>query len=40
MTCEHELIVTDEYWMSEGSVEITMKCQKCREEFGGIIFLK
>ena len=36
--CEHELILTDENWITDGSVRITMECQKCKETFTGMCY--
>lgn len=38
--CEHELNCTDEHWMGESSVRVTMQCQKCNAKFEGVLFLK
>ena len=34
--CEHELILIDENWMSEG-VMATAECQKCKAKFRGVL---
>ena len=38
--CEHELIAIDEYWMGENCAQITLECQKCKKQFGGIVYEK
>lgn len=38
--CEHELILTDEHWMSENSVLVDLECQKCKTKFGGLLVRK
>ena len=35
--CEHELTCTDEHWMSDNIVFVTMKCDKCGAVFEGNI---
>ena len=38
-TCEHELNLIDENWMSE-SVFVTAECQKCKVKFSGLLVEK
>jgi hypothetical protein len=37
MNCEHELILTDESWISEDEVEVIAECSLCKIKFKGII---
>lgn len=34
---EHELNIISENWMSEQSVMVTLKCQKCMAKFEGLL---
>lgn len=34
-TCEHELTISDERWISDEEVEITAKCYICQSKFIG-----
>jgi len=36
-TCEHELNLIEEHWMSDQTTMITAKCNKCKSEFRGLI---
>lgn len=38
--CEHKLCVTDENWISEGTVMITLECGKCNTKFEGLCIKK
>ena len=38
--CEHELNLIFENWMSENSVMVTIECQKCKDEFRGLMIKK
>ncbi len=33
--CEHEINLTDEFWVSEDEVEVTAVCDLCDAEFRG-----
>ena len=35
--CEHELNITDEEWLDEEEVRITVKCDLCKKKFRGIL---
>ena len=35
--CEHELNFTDEEWLSEDKVRITLKCDLCKAKFEGVV---
>jgi len=37
MSCEHELNLVDENWMSEDSVMVEVECQKCKVQFQGLL---
>ena len=39
-TCEHELSSTNEHWMSDNTVMIELKCQKCGVIFEGLCIKK
>lgn len=35
--CEHELNLTDEYWIDYESVQIELKCDVCGTKFKGVV---
>ena len=36
-TCEHEINIKDEYWLSDNQVEITCNCNRCNTDFKGVL---
>jgi hypothetical protein len=39
-SCEHELSLISEYWISESSVQVDAECSKCNQKFSGVLFVK
>lgn len=35
--CEHELDLTDLHWMSDNTVMVTATCDKCKQQFRGML---
>ncbi len=37
MNCQHELYTTDEEYVSEDKIKITMECSLCQIKFKGVL---
>lgn len=35
--CEHELNITEENWISDTEVKVTLECDLCRAKFEGTV---
>jgi len=35
--CNHELFCTDEEWISDNEVKVTIECSLCKTKFNGTI---